>query len=472
MSFDSYVFYIFLFLSLLFTEYFRGRSRQWAILASSIVFYAAYGIGPLFLILGLVFVTFWSGFLIETSSTDRARKRLLILSIAAVASPLLIFKILYPDIGAIENHINSPALGIPLGISFYTFHLVSYLVDIFRKDIKAERTFSSLALYSLFFPQLAAGPITRASQFFPQIQTIEHPKQLSSSFFRIYFGLFKKFIIANNLFFLISAALAAPQELSGLGVAIAVIAARYYIFADLSAYTDIAIGSAGLFGIKLPENFRRPFSASSISDFWRRWHISLSAWMRDYVFYTLLATQFRRAGIYFMTIFTFLAIGLWHGITWNFFLYGLWHGSLISLHDFSSQWRERAWKRIGLGELSRTRNGFGVFITFFFCVCPPTIFFITKDIEGVALLASRILETKGWMSLSFLREVPSKSIVIAILGILAVELIQIVQEKVSLTAAWGEKGAQVKTAVVFFLAVVFVYLAEFEGSTGFIYFRF
>lgn len=270
--------------------------------------------------------------------------------------PLLIFKYwdwVGENIIAVSNWLSMPIsiatrkeLGIilPVGISFFTFQAVSYLVDTKRHG-KEENNPWRFFTFIAFFPQLIAGPIVRQHELLPQLRK---PLLLSKgdtgeALFRIVKGLIKKLLFADILYnTMLEQVFTAPGDFRGTELWIAIYAYTIWIYYDFSAYTDIAIGSAKLFGIKLPENFNRPYQASSVAEFWRKWHITLSNWVRDYIYYPLGGARADREWkIYRNIIITMVVIGIWHGASWNFVIYGILHGSAVSFNRLQRKFTNR-----------------------------------------------------------------------------------------------------------------------------------
>lgn len=234
--------------------------------------------------------------------------------------------------------IHLPALGVllPMGISFYTFQGISYLVDVYRRQLTAERHFGLMMLYKAYFPLLVAGPIERGIHFIPQIRRV----LLSDNAHRIYFeydrvvsglrlmllGFFKKIVLADNFALIVNPVYASPDEYSGISALVATIAFAFQIFFDFSAYTDIARGISRILGFEMIENFDRPYFATSIPDFWRRWHISLSSWFRDYLYIPLGGNRVAKWRWFLNLWIVFLLCGLWHGANWTFLIWGALHG--------------------------------------------------------------------------------------------------------------------------------------------------
>lgn len=222
----------------------------------------------------------------------------------------------------------------PLGISFYTFHSISYIIDTFRGLRPPTTVFTEFALYVAFFPQLIAGPITRWSFLGPQIQSA--PKTTSDDIERGLFliakGLIKKVVFADTLGLLVDEVYASPEYYARIEVALALYAYALQIYFDFSGYTDIAMGLARLLGFRLPHNFRHPYRALNPRDFWQRWHISLSSWLRDYLYISLGGNRQSEARTYMNLLVTMVLGGLWHGAAWNFVLWGTFHGAWLAVH--------------------------------------------------------------------------------------------------------------------------------------------
>jgi alginate O-acetyltransferase complex protein AlgI len=264
---------------------------------------------------------------------------------------------------------------LPIGISFFTFHGISYVVDLYRGDLKRPASFGQLMLYISFFPQLVAGPIVRASHFLPQIAEPEAPRAvpLIRPLLLIAFGLFKKVVVANDLASLLVDDVFRDPSAYGAGdLLLAAYGYALQIYCDFSAYTDIAIGLAALFGYRFPQNFDQPYRADGVRDFWKRWHISLSTWLRDYLYIPLGGNRCSPWRQRLNLMLTMLLGGLWHGAAWNFVLWGGLHGAaLVAEH----------------GTKPSLPKGLRIFLTFHF-VCLTWIFFRAADLDAaLAFLA-------------------------------------------------------------------------------------
>ena len=297
----------------------------------------------LFILLASISVDYFCALAMEEARSSSKRKLFLTTSILSNLSILVFFKYatdIYSDWSWIEVR-SAPLvfqlekLVLPLGISFYTLQSMGYSIDVYRREVRAEKHFGIFALYVSFFPQLVAGPIERAKSLIPQLHkpSTINLQNIQSGLLLIIFGLFKKLVIADRLFVILNHGLQNPGAMTGwqsLSFGSLVILA---IYMDLSAYTDIARGSARLFGINLALNFKRPFLATSLGDYWRRWHISFSSWILNYLYRPLATASQSSSYRALALIFTFFIIGLWHGATWPLMIMGAAHGTIIALEQ-------------------------------------------------------------------------------------------------------------------------------------------
>ena len=324
----------------------RGRrTRQVGILcAMSYLFFVLASGWHVLLLLTSTLVDWTSGNRIHRSEEKVTRKRWLTVSLCVNLCLLAVFKyldLLIETLGwwslqaGASLPFDAPGLLLPVGISFYTFQTMSYTIDIYRGDGTPADTFIDFACYAAFFPQLVAGPIVRFGHFRDQIETPVAPTfarfRLGTTL--IVYGLVKKIVFADNFAYHVDAIFTDGAPLDNvLLVYWGTLLFGLQIYCDFSAYTDIAIGSAHLMGIQLPENFRGPYGATSPQEFWRRWHISLSTWLRDYLYISLGGSRRGTRRLYLALMVTMILGGLWHGASWNFALWGLLHGFLLVAH--------------------------------------------------------------------------------------------------------------------------------------------
>ncbi len=318
------------------------RQRTVLLLVSSLVFYAHWNPLLVLLVVATAVYDYVLGKRIEEAEGSR-RRALLVAAIAVPLGLLAFFKYTnfligtsWPLARALGAEGGPPILDIvlPLGISFYTFETIAYVTDVYRRRIPAERNPLDYALFLLFFPHLIAGPIIRPGRFFPQIRSTHRLSwsRIETGARLFLLGLFKKAVIADQLAQIVDPVFAAPEAYGSSAVWAAALCYAVQIYCDFSGYSDMAIGSAFALGLKLPVNFRMPYFASSPADFWRRWHISLSTWLRDYLYIPLGGNRRGRAATYRNLMITMLLGGLWHGAAWTFVAWGAWHGLLLAVH--------------------------------------------------------------------------------------------------------------------------------------------
>jgi len=408
MLFISWEFVVFLILVLAGLRIMPTRtSRQGLILVASAVFYGSHTPWHLLVLAAPSLIDFACAARIEDSEDARTRKRWLMLSLVSNLGLLAYFK--YADffadsIGALVGVSTVPlGLALPLGISFFTFKTLSYTIDVYRREIPACRSMWRYAMFVSYFPELVAGPIVRASVFLPQMNRSLQPsmERATVGLQLILLGITKKLFVADRLATLVNPVFAAPQAYSQLTVASAVVAYSLQIYCDFSGYSDIAIGVSRIIGFDLPENFNMPYLATSITEFWRRWHITLSQWLRDYLYIPLGGNRKGRRRTYINLMLTMLLGGLWHGAAWTFVMWGLLHGAGLAAHKL---WTE---------QVSHGRRPFrgvvGWLATYSF-VCVAWVFFRAHDFETAALMLRKIagLEPGGatWVYLPLLLILP------------------------------------------------------------------
>ncbi|TWU42804.1 MBOAT family O-acyltransferase [Novipirellula artificiosorum] len=319
----------------------RNRSLRNAILlAASYYFYAYWDWRFCGLLLLSTLVDFLAAQGIAASQDKRVRRRWLGLSLSVNLGVLGFFKYFNFFIDSASPLLDSIGLGtqtlpivLPVGISFYTFQTLSYTIDVYRGVLRPSHRLSDFALYVAFFPQLVAGPIVRARELLPQFATA--PTWSTSRFYggiqQLLRGAVKKVLLADRLAEMVDVVFAGPDLYSTATVWIAVIAYGGQIYYDFSGYTDMAIGAAKMLGYRFPKNFRHPYLATSIADFWHRWHMTLSRWLRDYLYIPLGGNRGRELATYRNLLITMILGGLWHGAAWTFVLWGLLHGSALCL---------------------------------------------------------------------------------------------------------------------------------------------
>lgn len=388
----------------------RGRARALGLVVASYGFYF-YGtwdaarsepvpMAPIpwaLLCLGIIFVgstmDFFVGLGLARSRQRWARNALLLTSILYYLGVLSVFK--YWSFAADAVASLSASMGLPLsvprlrlvlpfGISFFTFETMSYTIDVWRRELEPTRRYVDYLLFVCFFPHLVAGPIVRPSQMLPQLMAEPRADAAmqAAGLWRIAMGLAKKILVGDYLArTLVDRVFETPERFTALEVLLAAYGYAAQIYADFSGYSDIAIGSAALFGYELPENFAAPYLASNLQDFWRRWHITLSTWLRDYLYKPLGGSRRGRVRTYCNLIVTMVLGGLWHGASWTFVIWGALHGCALAL--------TRMWQRArGAPDVQAPPSGsarwVGVLLTFHF-VCAAWVFFRAPTLAHAAL---------------------------------------------------------------------------------------
>lgn len=333
------------------------RWRKLLLLGTSLGFYALFDWRFLVLLFGVVLVVYWAGWKIHQGPHRRIYTFFGVVSILII---LAIFKYANFFIGNLGNVADSIQLILPIGISFYTFQAISYLLEIYRGKLSPSANFIDFALYLSFFPKLIAGPLIRPKQFLDQVGRLPMKPDggcIRSGVLRILLGLFKKVLIADSLASMADAAFRAASLTNGGDFPTPLYIQGFYlyaiqIYADFSGYTDIALGSAKLLGIQLPENFQQPYLSTSLTTFWNRWHISLTQWFRENLYFPLVRAGLIKTGRKWPRVvqvgsnmLTMTLIGLWHGSNWTYVAWGAYHGLLLSLESLTG-WRPKtAWQR-------------------------------------------------------------------------------------------------------------------------------
>jgi len=380
----------------------RHQASLWVLLAFSIFFY--YKSTGLFVLIFLATlgISYGATYQMSKSAKYTTKKIWLIISILIPLVFLGYYKYTNFLIGTANLILeaNQPPLNIflPAGISFYTFQMVSYTVDIYRGQVPAAN-FRDYALYISFFPQLVAGPIVRASHFLPQLKALSLPGKeiVASGLWLIMQGLVKKVVIADYIAQYNDLIFATPKGYSGFENLMAMYGYGIQIFCDFSGYSDIAIGIGRMMGFDLGINFDKPYRSASITEFWRRWHISLSSWLRDYLYIPLGGNRHGAVRTYMNLLLTMLMGGLWHGASWRFVAWGGLHGLALAVHRLtgsSAQPPQHPWRR-----------GVGWFFTWHF-VLLLWIFFRAKDFSTALMVFQRLGEVDTAYIGPFLRVRP------------------------------------------------------------------
>lgn len=388
------------FLALIFTVYWAipvPRLRVWLLLVASFYFYASWNKWLAGLICVSTAMDYAVALGMDRLQASWKRKLLLGLSLVANLGLLCYFKYANFFLDSLDHALRSvgataslPILNVilPVGISFYTFEAINYTVDVYRRRIPAEKNLANFMLFITFFPHLVAGPIVRARDFLPQIK---RPKrwdwarmQLGAQY--LLMGAFKKMAIADRMALYSQPVYENPEAYGTQAVWLATLAFTIRIYCDFSGYTDMALGSAHLLGYKLARNFNMPYVAANVSEFWRRWHISLSSWLRDYLFIPLGGSRGSNWATARNLIITMTLGGLWHGVSWMFVVWGLVHGILLVVHRAFRSFCEM---RPRLDRLVQSIPGRSVAVALtLFCVMMTWVLFYTGSLEAESALVA------------------------------------------------------------------------------------
>ncbi len=419
MTFNSFQFLIFFPIVTLLYYLVPFRYRWALLLVASYYFYMSWNPTLVFLILFTTVVSYAAGILLEKYEDKKIRKTCLIATLAASLGVLFFFKyfnFLSLSITGLLQAIRLPVndftldLLLPVGISFYTFQTLSYVIDVYNRNIQAEHHFGYYALFVSFFPQLVAGPIERPENLLPQLRTEQHfsHEDFRAGLRHILAGFFKKVVVADTLAAYVNAVYNdAAATASAPAIIIATVLFTFQVYCDFSGYTDIAVGCARIMGYRLMQNFRLPFSSRSIHEFWERWHISLTSWFRDYIFYPLAMNKKitrsarklskklnnRNIGIMlpqcFALFMTFLLSGLWHGAAWTFVLWGAMHGMYQVVERLTEKKRKAFWEKRGVSQDNRLFAFWQMAVTFILCNF-ALIFFRANSVADLGLLLKNL----------------------------------------------------------------------------------
>jgi alginate O-acetyltransferase complex protein AlgI len=377
------------------------RARVYLLLSASFFFYATWNAQLAFLIVVSTTLDYWLARGIDATYDPRRRRWLLGVNVVANLSLLCYFKYSNFFIEPLNQLLLSAGLGeaairplkllVPVGISFYTFEAISYMVDVYRGRVRAEKDLASFQLFILFFPHLVAGPIVRGRDFLPQVarrKRFSWPRmQVGVQLFL--FGLMKKIVVADRMAVFVDPVYENPAGFSTYATWIAVLAYALQIYGDFSGYSDMAFGCAHMLGYKLTRNFDMPYLALNISDFWRRWHISLSSWLRDYLFIPIGGSHGGRWRTCRNLLVTMALGGLWHGASWTFVAWGVLHGLYLIVHRL---FREvcTAWSALERFVLSAPGTALRWALTFS-CVAAGWVFFRATTFEAAATVFRKLL---------------------------------------------------------------------------------
>lgn len=399
MSFSSISFLIFMVAVFLLYWVLPHKLRWPVLLAANVLFYASFETKYLVLILLLTVVSYFCGILLEKKR--KHAKLILVLSVLFTLSFLLVYKYTGFALESVRSvcsrfaiPLSVPMLKIvqPLGISFFTFQIVGYLADVYKGKTTACTHPGKYAVFVSFFPNITSGPIERAAHFLPQLdeeKKFDYEKAVAGASLLLV-GLFKKIVIADTLASYADRVFNSPADFAGPALLLAILLYTVQIYCDFSGYSDMAVGIARLLGFDLIENFKYPYFSHSIKEFWSRWHISLSTWLRDYVYIPLGGSRVSKARRNFNLIVTFLVSGIWHGANWTFVLWGLIHGIAQAIETSITEF---ARKKRAAEQVVKIRRG-SAFLKWLYTtavVCLAWVFFRANSLSDAFLILRNLL---------------------------------------------------------------------------------
>ncbi len=482
MLFNSLHFLIFFALAALVYFLLPLKHRWFWLLLVSVYFYATFTPAYLIILLVVIVLTYFTGLKIEQTEDKTLKKIYFFISIISACAILFTFK--YYNFFAVNINflasllhwnysVSLLSLLLPIGISFYIFQSLAYVIEVYRGNYKAEKNFGIYSLYVMFFPQILSGPIGRPSHLLPQLK---QPQRFDfDGFFdgikRMCWGFFKKLVIADRLAMVVNMVYGNLQDYTGIPLIVATVFFAFQLYCDFSGYTDIAIGAAKVLGVNLAENFRQPYLSKSIRDFWKRWHISLMDWFRDYIYLPLGGSRVKVSRWLLNIMAVFLISGLWHGANWTFIIWGGLNGIYILFSVLTSKIRNKMCSKIGLAKHEKLHNFFKIAVTFAL-INISWIFFRADSLSDAVYILMNIFS--GW-SLRF----PVRhggvggwpGFLFSIFLILFLMLVQVIQETVGASQFFSNKPAWIKGAVYIIILLLILLFGVF-GSNPFIYFQF
>lgn len=466
------------------------RFRWMLLLGASMIFYAAFLPKYLVIIFALALVDYLVAIWIDRVPSKRGKKWVFIISIIANLGTLGFFKyanFFAANLNALADLLNwNYGLGtlsiiLPIGISFHTFQGMSYVFEVYRGTQKVERHFGFYFLYAIFYPQLVAGPIERPGNLLRQFYEVHKfsYQRVSDGIKLMLWGLFKKAVIADRLAILVNQVYTMnnPLDFDAFTLLVATIFFSFQIYCDFSGYTDIARGTAHVMGFRLMENFRRPYHAKSIAEFWSRWHISLSSWLRDYLYIPLGGNRVSVPRWYVNIVVTFLLSGFWHGANWTFLAWGLIHGFYIVISNITRGLRART---VALTRINAVPFVYRFLQTsfIFMLVTIGWIFFRAGSLEQARGILAKIaagipdmVRLDGIISAVSTWRLSGFELVLAIVALAAMEVVHFMQRTSSIIPRLRRHPAWLRWTMVYALLSAIYFFGIFD-EIEFIYFQF
>jgi D-alanyl-lipoteichoic acid acyltransferase DltB (MBOAT superfamily) len=428
-----------------------------------------------------ILIDYFAGMLIEQSE-GKKRKIYLVVSIISTCLVLFIFKyfnFFNANFASIADffHLNYPIefinIILPIGLSFHTFQSLSYVIEVYRRKQKAEKNFGIYSLYVMFYPQLVAGPIERPQNLLHQFYEKHNfdYRRVVDGLKLMAWGLFKKVVIADRLAIAVNQVYGNPSDYSSFQLAIATVFFAFQIYCDFSGYSDMAIGAAKVMGFKLMKNFNLPYFSKSISEFWKRWHISLSTWFRDYLYISLGGNRVVKWRWYFNLFITFTISGLWHGANWTFVIWGALNGFYLVF----AIWTEGFKKKVH--SIFKTESWSGLYsfvqiVNTFVLTCIAWVFFRAKDVDEAFYILTHMFRKSDNTDIFITNgKFTNQDFIFSVVLILFLSFVSFHQRNRSIIGYFLNKPMWLRYTIYLILVLSIFYLGVFE-ETQFIYFQF
>jgi alginate O-acetyltransferase complex protein AlgI len=457
------------------------RAFRWAwLLLASCLFYMFFIPEYILILFFTIIIDYWAGLQLEKIKDPKKRKWFLIASLIANIGILVIFKyynFINDNIGVVLNSMHQhnpiPVLNIilPIGLSFHTFQAMSYTIEVYRGKQKAEKHFGVYALYVMYYPQLVAGPIERPQNILPYMHFNYKPEyaRIVSGLKQMLWGLFKKVVIADRLTQFVDIVYANPDSYHGFPIIWATLFFAIQIYCDFSGYSDIALGASRIMGIELMQNFRMPYLATSISEFWSRWHISLSTWFRDYLYIPLGGNRVAKSRWFFNMFFVFMVSGFWHGANWTYIIWGALHGTFLIFAIIKLDILKKINSPINNLSIQKLATFANWGITFLL-VCIAWVFFRASSMHDALTLLKNSVQI-DFSNLVGLPNFTKPAMVFMFLLVLLVLATDFILEKSKQAYIYTATKKSWNYVIVFILALSILLFGVFNNQ-NFIYFQF
>ncbi len=468
MLFNSFDFLIFFSIFFILYYYSKSTTRRVFLLIASCIFYMWFIPAYVLILFLTILIDYYAGIKIENATDKKHKKLHLILGIVNTCMVLFVFKyhnFVIDNLNfAMSSDISPWNIILPIGLSFHVFQSLSYVIEVYRGNIKAERNLLIYSNFVMMFPQLVAGPIERANNMLPQLNVPNYKikfEDFSIGLTRFFWGLFKKVAVADTIATYVNATYGNYEHHSGITLAVSTMLFAFQIYCDFSGYSDMAIGIARMIGFKFKENFAIPYFSKTITEFWRRWHISLSTWLRDYLYISFGGNRKGKIKQYRNLMLTMLIGGLWHGASWNFVIWGALCGIYLSIEKLFNIPKIKP-KNI----LTKSLGALYVFILISF----TWIFFRAETFEKAIGIIKKIFSEFNPFQFNFLDINVFATIILSIITLLIFEYN--VMRKYSFERIYNMKRGLLFSASLIIFCLLFIIIFGNTNGSSFIYFQF